>query len=133
MTVADTAALIAFLDKGHPQNDKAAAILSEGFITMTGGTLGEIATVTRRLAKDNGLNGNRAARDALAALMGLEGFREAAPISLVTVANMHRQEPSLSFVDAWNLCVAIHASDTLLAFDRGLRAAARRHHCALSV
>jgi predicted nucleic acid-binding protein len=132
LTVADTVALVALLDQNHPRHAKASAALAEGHITITWGTLAEVATVTRRLAKDSGLDGNRAAREAIAAIRGLAGFREAATLSLEAVANMHRTEPSLSFVDAWNLCAAILNNDGLLSFDRSLRSAARRHRSPLT-
>ncbi len=132
MTVVDTDVLVASLDRNHPHHLKAKAALAEGPLVITWGTLTEVASVTRRLAKDARMNGNQVARDGLAALLALAGFREAGAVPLENVVGLHRQEPALSFVDAWNLCAAAMKQDSLLTFDRRLQAAARRHRLDLA-
>ncbi|MHB8633962.1 MAG: PIN domain-containing protein [Thermoplasmatota archaeon] len=127
MTVADTAGLVALLDANHTHHAQAAHALKEGPVVVTWGSLSEVATVIRRLAKENGLDGNLAARQALAAITGLKGFRDAAQLPLPDVLKLHHQEPSLSFVDAWNLHLALATKEPLLTFDRALKSAARRH------
>lgn len=126
MSVADTSALVALLDAGHPHHADAARDLSEGHVTVTWGSLAEVATVVRRLAKDNGQDGGKAARQALAAITSLAGFRQAPPAELDTVLKLHGKEASLSFVDAWNLTTAMHSGEELVSYDRDLRSAHRR-------
>lgn len=126
MSVADTSALVALLDAGHPHHADAARDLAEGHVTVTWGSLAEVATVVRRLAKDNGQDGAKAARQALAAITSLAGFRQAPPGELEAVLKLHGKESSLSFVDAWNLTAAMHGGEELVSYDRDLRAAHRR-------
>lgn len=126
MSVADTSALVALVDTNHAHHADAAHSLAEGPVTVTWGSLAEVATVVRRLAKDAGLDGNRAARQALAAVTGLAGFRQAAAPDLGKVLKLHGKEATLSFVDAWNLHVALAADEALVSFDKELRAAHRR-------
>jgi predicted nucleic acid-binding protein len=123
MTVADTSALVALLDAGHPHHRDAQRDLAEGHVTVTRGTLAEAATVIRRLAKDAGQDGTQAARQALAAITALAGFREAPHVELADVLKLHQQDGSLSFVDAWNLGAALQANERLVSYDKGLRAA----------
>ncbi|MEA3203638.1 MAG: hypothetical protein QOI63_1317 [Thermoplasmata archaeon] len=123
MTVADTSALVALLDAGHPHHKQAQRDLAEGHVTVTRGSLAETATVVRRLAKDAGHDGGQAARQALAAITTLAGFREAPHVELATVLKLHQQDGGLSFVDAWNLATALQANERLASHDKGLLAA----------
>lgn len=126
MTVANTSVLVPLLDAGHPHHTRAQQDLAEGHITVTRGSLAEVATVVRRLAKDAGEDGNQAARRALAAITALAGFREAPHVGLEAVVKLHQQDRRLSFVDAWNLAVARHANEPLASYDEGLQAAYAR-------
>ncbi|MEA3143463.1 MAG: hypothetical protein QOG31_787 [Thermoplasmata archaeon] len=127
MTVADTSALVALLDAGHPHHREAQRDLADGHVTVTRGTLAETATLVRRLAKDAGQDGAKAARQALAAVAALAGFREAPHVDLPPLLALHRDEPGLSFVDAWNLAAAQQGNERLASYDKDLRAAQRRH------
>jgi predicted nucleic acid-binding protein len=127
MSVADTSALVALLDAGHPHHADAQRDLGEGHVTVTRGSLAEATTVVRRLAKDAGQDGTQAARQALAAITALAGFREAPHVELDAIAGLHRQDGRLSFVDAWNLAAALHANEPLVSYDKGLRTAHARH------
>jgi predicted nucleic acid-binding protein len=127
VSVADTSALVALLDANHPHHADAARDLAEGHVTVTWGSLAEVATVVRRLAKGNGQDGGQAARQALAAITDLAGFRQAPPGELDAVMGLHGKETSLSFVDAWNLAAAVQGGEGLVSYDRDLRAAHRRH------
>lgn len=126
MTVVDTSALVALLDVDHPKHSIAEAHLATGPITATWGTLLETSVVIRRLAKDAGLEGGRAARQALRAICSLDGFREAPTPPLREVMALYQRRTSLSFADAWTLTVASDHDEPLLTFDRTLAAAYER-------
>lgn len=131
MSVADTSSLVALLDANHVHHAEAARDLAEGHVTVTWGSLAEVATVVRRLAEDNGQDGGQAARRALAAIAGLAGFRQAPQPPLEGVLKLHGEETALSFTDAWNLRVALDGGEPLVSYDRGLRASHRRRAKAL--
>ena len=126
MSVVDASALVALLDAGHPGHDRARRLLAEETLVTTWGTLAEIATVARRLAKDAGRDGEPASRSAIAGLRSLQGFREAPMVALDKVASLHQEERKLSFVDAWVLQVALETAQPIASFDADLLAAWRR-------
>jgi predicted nucleic acid-binding protein len=126
MTVLDASALVALVDRGHPRHQDARDKLATGVVTVGWGALAETATVLRRLARNEGLDGAAVARSALRAIQSLRGFREAPAVDLTEVTRVYEAEPTLSFFDAWNLVIALHLRQPLLSYDGGLLAAHRR-------
>jgi predicted nucleic acid-binding protein len=132
VTVVDTSVVVALLDADHPHHASAASRVATGPITATWGTLLETSMVIRRLAKDAGLDGNKAARKALRAIISLDGFREAGGADLRGVLALYDRSHALSFADAWTLSVAIETGEPLLTFDDTLRSAYERRRGKLS-
>ena len=101
-------------------------MLSEGAIVVSRGTLAEFTTVIRRLAKDEGRNGNAEARSAMAALRSHRAYRAAADVSEDEIAALFQRDTKLTFVDAWNIIAAARESEPLASFDKPVRSYARK-------
>ncbi len=127
MTVVDTTVLLAAMVASHPQHARARSLITDaGALTVTWGTLEETSRLARRMARAGGEDADAAARTALRGVLAISGFREAPAVPLPEVVHRHALNRRLSFVDAWNLSVAVALQEPLLTFDRDLALAHRK-------
>lgn len=127
MAVVDTSALLPLFDTEHPNHAQAKAALSSiKRIAVPGGVLTELTRLLRRLANQQGLNGNTVAREALHALRTLPGFRDTGDGLASVTQKRYAAQSNLSYVDAWGIEAARADRDELLTFDATQAAAWRR-------
>jgi predicted nucleic acid-binding protein len=127
MPVLDTSVLVPAFDADHPRHHEARELLAApALLHVNAGVLGELTTVLRRRANDVGLEGSKVARDALAKLESLAGFRHATSYDPDTVSHVYRAHSSLSYVDAIGIVLALELDEELLTFDDGQAAALKR-------
>lgn len=116
--VIDTSVLVPLFDADHPLRSKAQGLTkAPGVLAVCGGVLAELTTVIRRRGKDVGLDGDQIAREALAHLEALRGFRHIDAYDARAVSQLYREVPGLSYVDAWGVVIAIEMDEELLTFD----------------
>ena len=126
MPVVDTSVLVPLFDADHPRHQEAKILVAKPILLhVTGGVLAELTTVLRRRGKDVGLDGARIAREALIHLEGLRGFRHATDYEPESVSRTFGAHPSLSYVDAWGIVLAMDMGEDLLSFDERQMAAYR--------
>ena len=127
MPVLDTSVLVPAFDADHPRHKEARQLLAgPALLHVSGGVLSELTTVLRRRANDSGLAGAKVARDALACLEGLSGFRHAAAYDADAVSRVYQAHASLSYVDALGIVLALDTGYALITFDDAQAAALKR-------
>lgn len=117
--------LVALQDATHANHGKAQVALATGPITVTLGTLAELTTVLRRVAKDRGLDGSRVARDGLRRLRTHAAYRDAPIVVEPRITAIYDADQRLSFVDAWNIAASREAREPLVTFDGDVQKAAK--------
>ena len=127
MPVLDTSVLVPAFDADHPRHAEARKLLAgPSLLHVSAGVTAELTTVIRRRASDAGLPGAKVAREALARLEALAGFRHAASYDAEAVSQVYHTHASLSYVDALGIVIALGIDDDLLTFDDAQAAAYRR-------
>lgn len=118
MPVVDSSVLVPAFDADHPRHAEAREKLATtSLLHVSGGVLGEVTTVLRRRANDVGSEGSKVAREALARLEELAGFRHATSYDADEVSRVYQAHPTLSYVDAMGIVLAIGLGEDLLTFD----------------
>lgn len=118
MPVVDSSVLVPAFDADHPRHGEARGKLATtSLLHVSGGVLAEVTTVLRRRANDLGLDGSNVARDALARLEELAGFRHVTSYDADEVSRVYQAHAALSYVDAMGIVIAIVLDDELLTFD----------------
>lgn len=118
MPVVDSSVLVPAFDIDHPRHAEARAELAKtGLLHVSGGALAEVTTVLRRRANDMGSDGSKFAREALARLEELAGFRHATSYDAEEVSRVYQKHSTLSYVDAIGVVLAVGLGDDLLTFD----------------
>lgn len=126
MPVVDTSVLVPAFDADHPNHERARRALAEpGALHITGGVIAEFTTVLRRKGNDAGEDGALIAREALASLEALPGFRHAVSYDVGKASRLFHATPSLSYVDAWGIVLAEALGEGLVTFDAEQAAASR--------
>lgn len=124
MAVVDASMLIALFDASHSRHAEARqAIARHPTLDVCGGIIGETTRILRRTANLNGQDGNRVARQALASLRSMPGYRLFSSYDEAAAAGLYQANTSLSYVDAWGIQVALEAREELLTIDDGQRKA----------
>lgn len=127
MPVPDTSVLVPAFDADHPRHAEARRMLGAPILLhVTGGVLSELTTVLRRRANDVKVDGAKVAREALAKLEALEGFRHATGYDAEAVSRVYLAHSALSYVDAVGIVLALDLDDELMTFDDAQAAAHKR-------
>lgn len=126
MPVVDANVLVALHVADHEHHTKARRDASEGHLVATNGAVLEMSQALRRYWKEKGQDANRLARESVAELANLPGFRTAPDVPLATISLLYAAEPGLSFADAWCLAAAVQMQEPLLTYDKKLQAAYKR-------
>lgn len=101
MPAFDTNVLIALIDEDHAQHQEAKQRFDGAQeVLLHPCIVAEFTTVVRRLAKDAGMDGNRAARDALQGLLAQPRVRIVNHMDHADAVQLYMAEPKLSFADA---------------------------------
>lgn len=118
MPVVDSSVLVPAFDADHPRHAEARDALARPILLqVSGGVLAEVTTVLCRRANDVGSDGAKVAREALARLEGLAGFRHATSYDADEVSRVYGAHTALSYVDALGIVLAIDLREDLLTFD----------------
>lgn len=118
MPVVDSSVLVPAFDADHPRHAEARGKLATtSLLHVSGGVLAEVTTVLRRRANDMGSDGSKVARESLARLEELAGFRHATTYDADEVSRVYLAHATLSYVDAMGIILAIGLNDELLTFD----------------
>jgi predicted nucleic acid-binding protein len=127
MPAFDTSVLVPLLDRGHPRHTEAARRFDAADqVLIHPAVASELTTVVRRLAKDRGQDGNRAARQALRALLEQPRVRLESELQADAALRRYLADAALSFTDAlvaqmrWH-----HDQQEPVAFDDDLLRASR--------
>ena len=119
MAVVDSSVVIAAFDSSHPHHATARRALDRELVVGVCSTVIEESTrILRRMANDAGQDGNRIARESLASLRAMGGYRHLADDVEEAATKRYTDNPRLSFVDAWTIELAKATGQDLLTFDR---------------
>lgn len=118
MPVADTTALVAALDESHPRHKEARSRLQGlAVLHVPSVILSELSVVLRRLAKDQGQDGNQYARRVVAALMAKPEIHERQEHDGAEARRLYAGNAKLSYADAVAIVTAWRLRDALVTLD----------------
>lgn len=124
MPVADTSVLLACFDDAHDRHREAIDMLSGvSALRVPTAVLAEFALVLRRVAKDQGHDGNAVARRVVGALMAKHEVHEHQVHDGARARRLYARTPGLSYVDAVAVVTAWGLDEGLLTLDARQRAA----------
>lgn len=118
MTILDTSILIPLLDGSHPHHSEARERVARSPVwQVPAGVISELCLVVRRSANRQALDGNSMARRMLTALEAMPAFRCLTAYDSRLASRIYLEHPSLSYVDAWGIAVALDRQEPLLTLD----------------
>lgn len=119
MAVADTTVLVALFDESHEARNQVLRQFGDATVVhVPSVVLSELMLVLRKLAKDQGHDGNGFARSCLVALMAKRGIEERQDYDAVAARSLFLRHPTLSYVDAVCIVTARSLEDDLLTLDK---------------
>lgn len=121
MPILDTSFLVAAWNRDDAHHAAARQRLTQATrkdlaLRINAGALAETSRILRRIAKDQGQDGNHVARQYLETFLRLPGARIDAS-ACEDAWTRYRQATRLSFVDAWVLAQAQSSKDDVWSFD----------------
>lgn len=118
MSVFDASVLIPLFMQRHPHHEAAKKHFENAdLVLLHPCVIDEFTTVSRRLANDQGLDGNRYARTSLQALLNEPRVRVRSEMNYDDVVALYLAAPRLSFTDAVVQRLALDQKTKPLSFD----------------